>query len=79
MTISGGAQREIHIQVDPDSLRSYNLTVTDVFNALRQQNQEMPGGNLNAGARELTVRTTGRGHRRRAIQRDHHRHPRRSV
>jgi HAE1 family hydrophobic/amphiphilic exporter-1 len=60
VTISGGAQREIHIQVDPDSLRSYNLTVTDVFNALRQQNQEMPGGNLNAGARELTVRTTGK-------------------
>jgi HAE1 family hydrophobic/amphiphilic exporter-1 len=46
--------------VDPDRLGSYNLTVTDVFNALRQQNLEMPGGNLNAGARELTVRTTGR-------------------
>ena len=60
VTINGGAQREIHVQVDPDKLRSYNLTVTDVFNALRQQNQEMPGGNLNAGVRELTVRTTGK-------------------
>jgi hydrophobic/amphiphilic exporter-1 (mainly G- bacteria), HAE1 family len=60
VTINGGAKREIHIQVNPDRLRSYNLTVTDVFNALRQQNLEMPGGNLNAGARELTVRTTGR-------------------
>ena len=46
--------------VDPDRLRAYNLTVTDVFNALRQQNLELPGGNLNAGAREFTVRTTGR-------------------
>jgi hydrophobic/amphiphilic exporter-1 (mainly G- bacteria), HAE1 family len=60
VTINGGAKREIHVLVDPDRLRSYNLTVTDVFNALRQQNLEMPGGNLNAGARELTVRTTGR-------------------
>ncbi len=60
VTINGGAQREIHVQVDPDRLRSYNLTVTDVFTALRQQNLEMPGGNLNAGARELTVRTTGK-------------------
>jgi len=60
VTISGGAQREIHVQVDPDRLRSYNLTVTDVFNALKQQNLEMPGGNLNAGSRELTVRTTGK-------------------
>src|SRR6516225_5681653 len=60
ITILGGAQREIHVQVDPDKLRSYNLTVNDVFNALRAQNLELPGGNLNEGSRELTVRTTGR-------------------
>src|ERR1051326_7297517 len=60
ITILGGAQREIHVNVDPDRLRSYNLTVNDVFNALRAQNLELPGGNLNEGARELTVRTTGR-------------------
>ncbi|MBV9154869.1 MAG: efflux RND transporter permease subunit, partial [Acidobacteriaceae bacterium] len=60
VTINGGAKREIHVLVDPDRLRSYNLTVTDVFNALKQQNLEMPGGNLNAGLRELTVRTTGK-------------------
>src|SRR5215467_9351319 len=60
ITILGGARREIHVLVDPDRLRSYNLTITDVFNALRAQNLELPGGNLNAGARELTVRTTGR-------------------
>ncbi len=60
ITIVGGARREIHVHVDPDRLRSYNLTITDVFNALRAQNLELPGGNLNAGAREFTVRTTGR-------------------
>src|ERR1700682_5029129 len=60
ITILGGARREIHVEVDPDRLRSYSLTINDVFNALRAQNLELPGGNLNAGARELTVRTTGR-------------------
>ena len=60
ITIVGGARREIHVDVDPDRLRSYGLTITDVFNALRAQNLELPGGNLNAGARELSVRTTGR-------------------
>src|SRR5882757_2193050 len=30
--IVGGARREIHILVDPDKLRAWNLTVTDVFN-----------------------------------------------
>ncbi len=60
VTINGGAKREIHVLVDPDRLRAYRLTVTNVFNALRQQNLEMPGGNLNAGTREFTVRTTGK-------------------
>ncbi len=60
ITIVGGARREIHVEVDPDRLRSYNLTINDVFNALRAQNLELPGGNLNAGSQELTVRTTGR-------------------
>jgi HAE1 family hydrophobic/amphiphilic exporter-1 len=60
VTIVGGAQREIHVNVDPERLRAYNLTVTDVFNALHAQNLELPGGNLNEGSRELTVRTTGR-------------------
>src|ERR1700733_3693912 len=60
ITIVGGARREIHILVDPDRLRAYNLTVNDVFNALKQQNLELPGGNLNAGARELTIRTSGK-------------------
>ena len=60
VTIVGGARREIHVLVDPEKLRSYNLTITDVFNAMRTQNLELPGGNLNAGAKEFTVRTTGR-------------------
>jgi HAE1 family hydrophobic/amphiphilic exporter-1 len=60
VTIVGGARREVHVMVDPDRLRSYNLTVTDVFNALRAQNLELPGGNLNAGAKEFTIRTTGK-------------------
>ena len=58
--IVGGARREIHVLVDPDRLRAYNLTINDVFNALKQQNLELPGGNLNAGTRELTIRTTGK-------------------
>ena len=60
ITILGGARREIHVLVDPDRLRSYNLTIHDVFNAVRAQNLELPGGNLNAGVKEFTVRTTGR-------------------
>ncbi len=60
VTIVGGAKREIHVLVDPDKLRSYNLTITDVFNALKSQNLELPGGSLKQGERDFTIRTTGR-------------------
>src|ERR1051326_6494494 len=60
ITILGGARAARYVLVDPDRLRSYNLNITDVFNALRAQNLELPGGNLNAGLKEFTVRTTGR-------------------
>jgi HAE1 family hydrophobic/amphiphilic exporter-1 len=56
----GGLKREIRVWVDPDKMRAYNLAISDVANALKQQNMEMPAGNVNAGARELAVRTLGR-------------------
>ena len=56
----GGLKREIRVWVDPDKMRAYNLSVVDVANALRQQNMELPGGNVNAGEQELSVRTLGR-------------------
>src|SRR5580658_214916 len=58
--IVGGARREIHVLANPEKLRAYNLTITDVFNALKSQNLELPGGSLKEGARDLTIRTTGR-------------------
>jgi len=60
ITIVGGAKREIHVLGDPAKLRAYNLTVNDVFNALRAQNLELPGGSLKEGARDFTIRTNGR-------------------
>ncbi|HEY0080043.1 MAG TPA: efflux RND transporter permease subunit [Pyrinomonadaceae bacterium] len=58
--IIGGAQREIQVKVDPDKMRAYNVTVAEVVAAVRAQNMEVPGGRIDEGARELTVRTMGR-------------------
>jgi HAE1 family hydrophobic/amphiphilic exporter-1 len=55
--IFGGRQREIKIYINPDRLRAYNLSVTEVSNAVRAQNQELPGGSVNEGARTLGLRT----------------------
>ncbi|MFP5262497.1 MAG: efflux RND transporter permease subunit [Blastocatellia bacterium] len=58
--IVGGRKREIHIWLDPDKMRAYNVTVAEVANAVRLQNIEVPGGRVDEGTRELTVRTMGR-------------------
>lgn len=60
INLIGGSAREIQLRIDPERLRAYNLTINDVTNAVRQQNVELPGGRVNEGATEVTVRTLGR-------------------
>jgi hydrophobic/amphiphilic exporter-1 (mainly G- bacteria), HAE1 family len=60
VTIIGGRTREIQVWVDPDKLRAFNVTVAQVADAVRAQNMELPGGRVDEGTRELTVRTMGR-------------------
>jgi hydrophobic/amphiphilic exporter-1 (mainly G- bacteria), HAE1 family len=58
--IVGGRTREIQIWVDPDKMRAFNIPVSQVASAVQAQNMELPGGRVDEGARELTVRTMGR-------------------
>ena len=58
--VLGGRGRQINLWIDPDRLRAYNVTVTEVSRALQSQNVEVPGGRLEQGPRNLTVRTRGR-------------------
>jgi HAE1 family hydrophobic/amphiphilic exporter-1 len=58
--IIGGRQREIEIWVDPDKMRSYNVSAPEVANAVKSQNMELPGGRVESGPKEMTVRTMGR-------------------
>ncbi len=58
--IVGGRLREVEVWVDPDKMRAFNVTAADVATAVKQQNMELPGGRVEAGQREFTVRTMGR-------------------
>ncbi|PYS87597.1 MAG: AcrB/AcrD/AcrF family protein, partial [Acidobacteria bacterium] len=58
--IVGGRQREVEVWVDPDKMRAFNVSAVDVATAVRVQNMEVPGGRVEEGKRELTVRTMGR-------------------
>jgi HAE1 family hydrophobic/amphiphilic exporter-1 len=58
--INGGALRTINIDVDADRLAAYSMPISAVADAVRQQNSEVPGGNLTAPQREQSLRTMGR-------------------
>ncbi|MFN2455459.1 MAG: efflux RND transporter permease subunit [Pyrinomonadaceae bacterium] len=58
--IYGARLRQINVQIDPDRLRAYNISVTDVAAALRAQNLELPGGRVNEGSKTITLRTMSR-------------------
>ena len=58
--IVGGRKREIQLWLDPGKLQAYRLTIDQVRNAIRAQDVEIPGGRINQGPNELTLRTLGR-------------------
>lgn len=58
--INGGAVRSINIWVDADRLAAYKLPITQIRDALARQNSDVPGGNVDAGSREIVLRTMGR-------------------
>jgi HAE1 family hydrophobic/amphiphilic exporter-1 len=60
VVVVGGRQRQINVTLDPARLQAYNLTVTDVSRALQGQNAEVPGGRVEAGSTQMTLRTRGR-------------------
>ncbi len=56
----GDRKRQIHVTVDGEKLYSYNLNVEQVRMSLAAQNIEIPGGRIDQGTRELSLRTLGR-------------------
>jgi HAE1 family hydrophobic/amphiphilic exporter-1 len=60
VTLVGGLERAINIDVDTNRLSAYNVSVEQVKAALRTQNLEVPSGRVDQGPKELTLRTMGR-------------------
>jgi HAE1 family hydrophobic/amphiphilic exporter-1 len=55
----GGVDREINIIVDPDRMAAQGLTATALNTALSAFNTDIPGGRVDVGGREQTVRVLG--------------------
>jgi HAE1 family hydrophobic/amphiphilic exporter-1 len=56
--VVGGQLPEVQVEVDPDKLRAYGLTIDDVSNAVRTQFIKTSGGDVKSGGGGATTRTT---------------------
>lgn len=57
--VVGGEQREIHVNVDPQKLSQFGLTIEDVVNSLKAAGRDVPGGGITYGPHETDVRLVG--------------------
>jgi hydrophobic/amphiphilic exporter-1 (mainly G- bacteria), HAE1 family len=60
ISVIGGITRSINVWVDADRIAAYGIPITDVRAAVVRQNADVPGGNVDNGRRELSLRTMGR-------------------
>jgi HAE1 family hydrophobic/amphiphilic exporter-1 len=60
VTVIGGRERQIHVVMDPLKLRAAGLTAVHVMTTLQAQNLMTPGGSLETGPQNLTLRINGR-------------------
>lgn len=59
VTVYGGDERQEQVLVDPEKLRSFNVSLNQVTDAARGANSNAPGGFLIGGGQELLVRGIG--------------------
>ncbi|HEY0304148.1 MAG TPA: efflux RND transporter permease subunit, partial [Longimicrobiales bacterium] len=57
--MTGGLDREIHVEVDPQRLRSAGVTLEQVANALDAANASAPSGTIRMGQFRYPLRTLG--------------------
>jgi len=57
--VIGGLEDELQVVVDPELLAARQLTIYDVRNVLRNQNEDTSGGDFWEGKRRWVVRTLG--------------------
>lgn len=59
VSMTGNRERQIWVEVDPDRLEMYNLTLGDIMRAIEGKNLNLPGGTLKRGPFEFILRTVG--------------------
>ncbi len=64
----GTPSREIKINVDPQKLKAYGLSVQGISNVLQAENVSIPGGNIKSENNDISLRVPGKFENIKAIE-----------
>lgn len=60
VTLVGGQEREIRVEVNNDRLKAYGISILQVSQALRRENLDFPTGKIDEKTNQYIVRLTGK-------------------
>lgn len=59
VSISGAPKRQVIVNVDPQKLESYNISVEQIGSVIASENRNTPGGNIDIGSDTYSIRVEG--------------------
>lgn len=59
-TVVGGVPRQLNVLIDPDRLSAFGVGVGEVTSALRQENRDLPAGDIEQGREVQSIQVEGR-------------------
>jgi HAE1 family hydrophobic/amphiphilic exporter-1 len=59
ISLSGGPERTIYVNADPQKLDAYNLTIEQIGNAIKAENLNVPAGSVRMGKEDYQLRIEG--------------------
>ncbi|XDD51124.1 efflux RND transporter permease subunit [Leptospira sp. WS92.C1] len=57
--ISGGYEKEIRVEIDPDRMTTYGVSIPEIQRSIVSANINVPAGSLPVGNKDLLLRTVG--------------------
>lgn len=59
VSLAGGLEREVQVDIDPERLRYYGLSLKDIDEVIEKENVTIPGGSIDVGDYKYLVRVPG--------------------
>jgi len=59
ISVRGGLEREIHVNLDPDKIKALRLPLDQIISAVKSANINLPAGSIISGNKEIVIRTPG--------------------